>query len=352
MHSTGRKGDQLQAKEQIQITEITPLLNEKGMIQTPGYAKKMVYLYNKDHIQAHHLRIKEWDFYQLNLGDYILKMTIGNIAYVGEFSAELFNVVTKEIHTFSRMKLFPMNRIQLPLSPEEPSVTTVSGKDFEMAFEVTEEGRHLFLKAKDPSIGNVSIDVWLNDLKQDEKMVIATPFHKDKCFYLNCKAHYFGGHGHIHFGERHLEVDHQTTGVLDWGRGVWPFSQEWFWGNGAGYVNGHHFGFNIGWGFGNLENADENMIFWDGKAIKLSSIHAQVNLNDYMSPWSFSDENDQFVMEMTPVYDKVADTHIGPIQMYCHQLFGYYNGYIRLDDGEKIEIHNFLAFCEHAKNRW
>lgn len=337
---------------QNQIIKQTKLLNEKGSIIEPGYATQMLYDYNRENIKANPFRIKEWDFYQVTIGDYILKMTIGNISYVADFSADLFNVVTKEKYTFSRIRILPFNSIQLPRSPEISSDLHANGKDYDMRFIVKDRTRQLLLTASDNKIGAIRIDVTLNSNPKHDKMVIATPFEKARCFYLNCKENYYGGQGFVTFGDKTLTVDQNSTAVLDWGRGVWPFSQEWFWGNGAAFVDGNKFGFNIGWGFGDLNKASENMFFWNGKATKLGKLDVEVDTKNYMKPWNFKDQDGLFQMEMTPVYDKLADTKIGFIQMYCHQLFGYYNGFIQLEDGTKVEIKNMLAFCEHARNRW
>ena len=337
---------------QNEITNKTKLLDEKGHIISPGYAKKMMYEYNRENINASPFARKEWDFYQIIMGDWVLKLTIGNISYVAQFAAELFNVNTKELYTFERMKLLPFEKIQLPRNPEAPSILTVSGKDYMMTFEVEEKKRHFIIKGTDSKIGKVDIDIVLNNDINNEKMVIATPFKKKNKFYLNCKENYFGGSGKILFGDICIEINETATAVLDWGRGVWPFAQEWYWGNGAANIDGNNFGFNIGWGFGDLENASENMFFWNGKAVKLGHLETQVDTNDYFKPWKLKDKEDRFNFTMTPIYDKIADTKIGFIQMYCHQLFGYYNGYIILDNGKKVEIKNMMAFCEHASNRW
>lgn len=337
---------------QHEIIKTTALLTDKGMLAEPGYCKKMHYIYNREKIRANPFRIKEWDFYQVTLGDYILKLTIGNISYVAEFSAELFNVLTGEILSFSRMKLLPFNRVVLPRSPEIDSTLAVKGKDYDFAFRVNAKERHLTLQAKDKSIGNIDIDLYLTQRTDYDKLVIATPFKEKGRFYLNCKENYFGGRGTVTFGERTLQAGPSTTGVLDWGRGVWPFAQDWFWGNGAAHIDGNHFAFNIGWGFGNLDQASENIFFWNGKAVKLDHLDVEVDTRDYMKIWKFKDPQGRLELELTPVYDKLANTKIGFIQMVCHQMFGYYNGHIKLEDGQVIEIKNLLAFCEHARNRW
>ncbi len=134
---------------QNEITKMMKLLDENGSIIKPGYAKRMQYEYNRENIKAGALRKKEWDFYQVIVGDWVLKLTIGNISYVAQLAAELFNVETKELFVFSRMKLLPFEKLQLPRDPELPSLLMVEGKDYFMSFEVLDNERHFIVKGDD-----------------------------------------------------------------------------------------------------------------------------------------------------------------------------------------------------------
>ncbi|MEI3102134.1 MAG: DUF2804 family protein [Oscillospiraceae bacterium] len=60
--------------------------------------------------------------------------------------------------------------------------------------------------------------------------------------------------------------------MLDWGRGVWTYHNTWYWGSASYHVNGVPFGWNIGYGFGDTSAASENMLFYKGKAHKLSQV--------------------------------------------------------------------------------
>jgi hypothetical protein len=59
---------------------------------------------------------------------------------------------------------------------------------------------------------------------------------------------------------------------LDWGRGVWPYNNTWYWSSINGEYNGHLYGFNLGYGFGDTSKATENMFFFDKQAYKLDDI--------------------------------------------------------------------------------
>ncbi len=337
---------------QREITSTQMLLDEKGALIQPGYAKRMMFEYNREQVSAGPFSLKEWDFYQIVSGNHVLQLTIGHVSYVASFSAMLFDIQTGEKKSFTRMKPLPMRTIGMPRNPEEPNVLEVQGKGYKMRFETRSSERLLVLQAEDKKIGYIDIDLVLNNNPENEKLVIATPFFKKNQFYLNYKENYYGVSGQAEFGDMRMTPGNNDTALIDWGRGVWPFKHEWFWGNGAGFVNGGQFGFNIGWGFGDLQYATENMFFWNGKAYKLDKLDVERDEHDYMKPWHFKDRDGLFDFTMTPVYDRYTENNMLVINTHCHQIFGSYNGTAVLPNGEVIEVKNLTAFCEHAQNRW
>ena len=144
-----------------------------------------------------------------------------------------------------------------------------------------------------------------------------------------------------------------TFGVLDWGRGVWPYATKWHWGNGnCRLPDGHIFGFEIGWGFGDMSNATENMLFYDGVAHKIEEVYLKRDEKDVMKPWVFTSNDGRFEMTMTPTYDNFTSSRIAIIGNICHQVFGKWNGKAILDDGTVIEVKDMLAFCEYSDYLW
>ena len=66
---------------------------------------------------------------------------------------------------------------------------------------------------------------------------------------------------------------------------------------------------------------------------------------DYLSPWSFSSNDGRFETTFSPILDRVAYTNVGPLLSDQHQVFGYMDGTIVLDDGTTIELKRFPVFC-------
>lgn len=335
-----------------EITSKTQLHNSKGHLNAPGYAKNMVFEYDRNNIKANPFALKEWDFYQITFGDWILQITIGHVSYIASFSANLISIKTGQTKAFTRLKPLPFRSMKMPLNPENPNILKAKGKDYDIVFDTKPHAKILKFKAQDSKIGVIDIDIVLYQDPDNEKMVIATPFNKKNQFYLNYKENFYDVSGKVLFGDVVIDAHSEDTAVLDWGRGVWPFKHEWFWGNGQTFVDGEKFAFNFGWGFGDLSNASENMYFWNGKAYKLGHLRVERDENNYMAPWTFKDETGHFDFTMTPVYDNFSRTKIAFVLTQCHQIFGNFDGTITLPEGKKIQINSMLAFCEHAENRW
>lgn len=337
--------------EQREILSRVPLLNIRGELIHPGYATHMLYQYDKKRVTGCPFRLKEWDFYQFALGDWVLQMTIGHVSYCTQISAHLFSLKDGRKYSFERM--YPLTRKELDFSadPEKPGVLEMAGRDFRIRFETGEDYKRLRLREKRVD-RPVDIDLYMPWDPKEEKMVIATPFEKKHQFYLNCKEHYYGVKGHVRFGNVIVKPNGHQTGLLDWGRGVWPFHQEWFWGCGADYQNGGRFGFNIGWGFGDTSRATENMFFWNGKAYKLGTLQVDRDPDNHVAPWRFYTLDGRFDLTMTPIYDNYTETKLLFVDNNCHQVFGKFNGKAVLPDGSEIEVKDMVAFCEHADNNW
>ena len=107
-------------------------------------------------------------------------------------------------------------------------------------------------------------------------------------------------------GKRYEFHPEKHFGTLDWGRGVWTYDNTWYWGSGNCDVDGHAFGFNIGYGFGNTKAASENVIFYDGVAHKIDDVTFVIPEDDYCKPWKFTSSDGRFEMDFMREYPKVC----------------------------------------------
>ena len=340
---------------QKEITSLQPLLNELGHLANPGYAKKMYWEYRRKDIKACKFKIKEWDYYLISNDDYGIAFTVADNSYLGFVSVSLLDFKNRSYDMFSTIKPFPFGKFNMPESSLNGDVL-YKDKKIELKYLRGKNKREIscdILNFKDGKPLKCNIEL---TNEPEESMVIATPFTKNKkAFYFNQKINCMRADGTVFFGDKEI-VFNDAYGVLDWGRGVWTYDNTWFWGTASGKLNGKQFGFNIGYGFGDLSKATENMIFYDGKSHKFDKVKFEIPRNgkkyDYLKEWKIVSNDNRFNVTFTPILDRTDKISIVLIVSDQHQIFGKINGYVILDDGTKLEVKNLMGSAEVVHNRW
>lgn len=327
-----------------EYTAEVPLKNGKQL--NAGYSYHLYHRYDARKLRRPPFSLKEWDFYQINDDNYVLQMTIGHVSYCGSVSATLFSLTDERRYTLGSLPLFPRRKIKMPSDGEHPYLLKYADGKLNMTFDVKEDVRLLTLHSED---GTVDIKVTLTNCgKGKQKTVVAIPFKKSGQFYLNYKENCFVACADVRFGDFHVTMQKNCYGLLDWGRGVWPFKHSWTWGNGSCLADGKLFGFNIGWGFGDTSCGNENMFFYDNKAYKLDKVVRSENADGTLR---FADNNGTFDFTATRIKDNYTTTKMLWVNNACHQVFYRFCGKVVVD-GKTVEIPSFVAFCEDAVNRW
>ena len=331
-----------------EIKKKTKLLRADGQLTEAGYATRMYFDYNRECAKWGPMPLKEWNFYQFQCGNYVLQMTLGHLSYIGQMAVTLMDITTGEKWTYSTMK--PLFVPELDRNPEKPSTCKYQNDECRLQFTVKEKTRILALKGHSNEYDEIEVKLVVENDPNNDKMVIATPFNKPTQFYLNYKENYYKAKGYARFGDKYVSLEN-ATGLLDWGRGVWPYTHEWYWGNLTSHIDGVPFGFNIGWGFGDTSHATENMYFYNKKAYKVGKLIAKWDDYNLMEVKHFRSEDGKLQFTFTPFWDNFTFNEFVVVDTHCHQIFGTFSGTIETEDGVK-EFKDVVAFIEHAVNRW
>jgi hypothetical protein len=332
---------------ETQWTQPGPVLDEKGRPR-PGYSTRSVLTYERKAIKAPPWRIKEWDFYQVTDGSHCLQFTIGHASYAGQVSMMFFDFQKGEkLALKEKFLVLPFGSLHMPENTETDHVLAYQKSGIDMRFIAEGDTRRLICRWED-----FEADILLTR-KNPHSLVINIPFDESpRAFYYNHKINCMTAEGFVRYGNSEYRFNPaESFGLLDWGRGVWPFHNEWYWSNGTGYVNGEIFGFNLGCGFGNPDAATENILFYGGKAHKLGKVSFTLG-KDYIDPWHLRDTEGRLDLTLTPVYDRTTRTKVLWVDNVCHQMFGEFTGKAVLDDGTELKIEKVISFAEHAVNNW
>lgn len=362
--------------EQNRITKETPLLDENGHLTESGYCFTPLYQYDRSAITAGQSRIKEWDFYQISNERYTIQITIADISLGGAITVGGFDRETGEKFSTMKLNLFTFGKfnVGLPgggLAQNDWVDHTYKKKsgNFDFELSVGEKERTIKFNGKS-GMKDFSVDLKLEMFPDHESHFTALPFDgQPDHFYYNQKTNCMATTGTVKIGDKIIEFNGRkdnSYAVLDWGRGVWPFHETWWWGNGS-YTfydkegKEHVFGFEIGWDFCNTSAASESTAFLDGKAYKLGYLKF-VNQEEVVKPWDLdwadngvewkiTSDDGSFEMTMTPEYDNYSMLRFLFIGNLCHQVFGRWNGTVKCGD-TVIEVKDMMAFLERSDNMW
>ena len=331
-----------------EITEPGVVLNNDGT-PNPGWSRRMYLAYNRKDIHASPFRIKEWDWYQIQNDHLCLQFTIGHASYAGQIDVMLFDF-QKGVKLFEESKLLvlPFNSLRMPANAEANGRLCYKKNGIHLEY-ITQGGvRTIVCKWND-----VECNIVLTH-RHPDSLVLSIPFNENKHdFYYNEKINCMTGSGFVRKGSVEWRFDEKDSfGLLDWGRGVWPFHNEWYWSNGTGYVDGKLFGFNLGCGFGNSDTASENIVFYDGRTYKLGKTDFIVDTNNYHKPWHLCDREGLLNLTLEPTFDRMTATKLLWIDNCTHQMYGKFTGSVKLSDTKTLAIDNVYSFAEHAVNNW
>ena len=342
--------------EQV-LLEAGPLLDAKGSLSQAGYAFDLVKTYDRKAIKAPKWRIKEWDYYYISNAHYGIAITIADNSYMGLASVSIIYHDKPDYITRSSMKAFTNGKINLP-NTSASGTSFWKDKNYEIKV-VTENKRRLIdVQVRDYVDGKGLLAHFELKEKVDGSMVIATPFpKKPKHFYYNQKINNMVASGYFFFDDQQIYFsEDDTRAVLDWGRGVWPYKNTWYWSSLSANNNGHEVGFNLGYGFGDTKAASENMLFYDGKAYKLKDVSFNIprdSKGNYkiMEKWTITSKDGDINLEFVPAMNRRDTAKVLFLKSEQHQIFGKFNGKIKVDEIE-AEIVDAISFAEVVTNWW
>ncbi len=347
--------------KQTEYTTETPLLNPDGTLNAKGWARHNVFTYDRSLVKRERLiSCKEWDYYTVTDGRKQLLVSFANVGIGGFMGLRLIDLHTGEV-TADGSTIFVGGKKHLPLNKVDvPGRFTGKSGKTEFDFHTKETDRTVKFKMEHQG-KNLECDLHMDIPEGLESITTVLPFEGDNTkYFMTTKQNCMPTSGVFRFGDFTYEFSKETSFCsLDWGKVNTPRKLVWYWGSGATYLTDeagkkHIFGFEITWAIGDESHATETCLFYDGKVHKIGAIDVEKFPKDrFMEEWKFVSEDGRFNLTMKPLRDNPSDLDLKVIaRMNCHQIYGYWNGDVTLDDGTKLEIKDMFAFCEYVENRW
>jgi hypothetical protein len=295
-------------------------------------------------------RNKRWDYWAVLAGDLAISSVYSNTDYIGIADVFWVDLVTGETGgAFTAAR-----HGEGFVLPESPGTAPLVYNDdrLRLAYTDDERGTHLTAEwnERDGRAGEMDLLVALP--AGHESLNVVIPW-SDTVFNFTSKHQARPATGTLRVGERTWVIGDDAWGVLDVGRGRWPTEITWNWGGGAGVVDGHSVGIQIGgkWTVGT--GFTENGVIVDGRLSKIGNeLEWTYDWDNPLEPWRVTDPGGQLDLTLTPRYDKHGKTQGKKRGNETHQVFGTWAGHVTTDDGTTLRFDRLQGFAEEARQNW
>lgn len=298
-------------------------------------------------------RNKRWEYWGIMTPRTVIGITVSSLDYAGVI--QLFILDRETLKPWSCEVVDPLaRRVQLPETYAQGNARFVS-KGLEIAIKesrtATERVTHI--KAAGGQ-GEAAVDVELKRGIEDDALHVVVPWN-ERQFQYTIKEPAIPAQGKVTVkGETHVfggEADSASFGVLDHGRGRWPYSMVWNWAAGSGIVDGKRVGLQLGGKWTEGTGSTENAVIVDGRLVKISEeLKWEYDRSDWLKPWKVTGQG--LDATFTPFYERDAKTSLIVLEGETHQCFGTWSGAFTLPDETKLSLDGLEGWAEEARNRW
>ena len=337
-----------------EITAPVDLCEADGLHLNPaarGWSRSTLHLAN---LAGRWGRTKRWDYWAIQSEEMVVAVTVADIDYIGLVTVDW--IEPKTHRTGGRSVTVPLARgISLPekaatghvgFSSRNLNVEIVYGDEAtELSAEWTE---------KDGAEGILSSTVVLPS--DHESLNVVIPWSETQ-FQFTSKHQARPAIGSLTVGSRTFDLGgeaNEAWGILDIGRGRWPYQTKWNWGGGAGRAKtGEVIGVQIGGKWTDNTGFTENGIIVDGRLVKIGEdLEWRYDWDHPLEPWQVRSQDRNLDLTLRPIHDRYANTNLGVLTNEVHQVFGHWTGTVPDGEGARLRVERILGFAEEARARW
>ncbi len=298
-------------------------------------------------------RTKRWDYWAVLTEDLVLSLTFADVDYLGLAVLGWIDLHTGTIG--GRGATVPLARgIDLP---ERFGTTPLRHRTrgAELAAVTDEDGTHLTGTWVEKDGRPATLDVVVTDPPGHESLNVVIPWSETR-FQFTSKHQARPATGTLSVGDREHRLGEAgpAWGVLDVGRGRWPYRTRWNWGGGAGVaVDGRTIGVQIGGKWTDGTGFTENGVLVDGRLEKIGAdLVWEYDWDRPMQPWRVRSPEGDLDLALVPVHDRHEKTDVLVLRTEVHQVFGHWAGTVPDGQGSTLTVDGLLGFAEESRSRW
>ena len=295
------------------------------------------------------LRKKRWNYWCITTDSFLFSVTLSNIDYMGLAFIYFLDFESKYFHEKTVIRPFGKgcdlgNRVTDSAMFEDPK----------LRLSLQNNDHHNFITVNCPDFDGklLTTELSIKTPPGHQTLNVVIPW-SDSRFQFTSKQHALAVSGEIKIGDRSFNTAGGSA-CLDFGRGIWPFSSFWNWAGGSGQSGSHTVGLNLGAGWTDGTNMNENGLVVDGVLSKISEDLAfDYNPAYFMQPWRIhTPASDLVNLTFTPFFERVAKTNALLLSSEVHQMIGRFSGMVKDSSGKSYVLKDLVGWAEEHYARW
>ncbi len=337
-----------------ELTGPVDLCRPGGVLLNPaarGWSRRPLHRAN---LRGRWGRTKRWDYWAVLTDRWVVALVYADVDYLGLVEVSWIDLAGGR-HG-GRQAVVPLARgVGLP---DVPGSAPLRYRGRHLSIDVGEEpaGTRLHATWTEPDHRIGRLDVLVDSPADHESLNVVIPW-SDRLFQYTSKHQARPVSGTLDADGRHVALGGDAGaawGVLDVGRGRWPYRTRWNWAGGAGpSAQGPVVGLQMGgkWTVGT--GFTENGVIVDGELVKIGEeLEWEYDWGHPMRPWRVRGPASGLDVVLDPVYDRHARTEALVLSTEVHQVFGRWNGTVPAPGGGSLTLDGVVGFAEESRSRW
>lgn len=288
-------------------------------------------------------RAKRWEYWCAMSEDLVVAVTVASLDYAGLSQVWVLDRATGEEVDAVAVVPLALGTSLAGTIGQGPAQARGGGVSIRLAD--TGEGTRIIAHTT-----RVDVDLLVPLPPGHERLGVVVPW-SDEQFQYTLKDVARPVHGTVVVDGRRVELGDGAWATLDHGRGYWPRRIAWNWGFGAGVVDGHEVGLQLGGRWTDGTGSTENAFVVDGRLHKIrEELGWQWNPEAFRDPWRVRGEHAD--LTFTPWHERVDRTDLWLIRSQTHQCFGTWSGWVSGDDGVQQPVDGLVGSAEDVSQLW
>lgn len=333
-----------------EIYKNVELCDAKGQLnpEAIGFARKPLIASN---LKGNFMRKKKWNYWCVFGEEIMFSATISHLDYATVCFVYFLNYETQRF--YEKTVVVPLPR-KNSMADDSMDTCKFVHPDMAIEFLYDQKSTRINVQVDDFDGEKLSAELDITHPENHDSLNVVIPWNR-KTFQFTGKHLSLPADGNVKIGSQQYTFEPvESFAVLDTGRGVWPRESTWNWGMASQRSVDQTIGLNFGGKWTDGTGMTENAFFVNGKMHKIhEDVLFHYDNQNFKEPWQITTKfSDDVKLEFVPFFERVSKSDLKLVKSEVHQLFGYYNGYVRYEDGKKLRISQLLGAIEEHYAKW